>query len=1030
LLREIGRGGMGLVFEAVQEGLGRQVAVKIMRGAATLSPLAVRRFHREAEAIARLHHPHIIPVYSVGEQDGIHYYAMEFVEGVSLEGVLRRLRRLGAGAADPFDPRSYTTAGAEEGPASAKTTAPTHRTRRSRGGFAPTRQYINTAVEVIVQAAEALHCAHAHGIVHRDVKPANLLLTMPRTVVLSDFGLAHWEGAEGLTVTGAIFGTPMYMSPEQARGSPVVIDHRTDIWSLGVTLYELVTLRPPWRSSEPAAVIEELQRQDPRTFRQLGVRLPRDLEVIIFKAMEKRPERRYQTAQDFADDLRRFLNYQPIQARRPGPLVRAGKFLRRHQTTAAVIAAAALTAFVLATGLTWRWSRSQAQALARIVDEGYAELAQARAAGDERAADDHFEQAKQRFSAALALDRDNPRATDGLSEVYLTRCGHALDRQAYDVARGMLIPLKELDRRGAHAAQIEEYERRAAGTATWTLETTPPGCRVSLARLDDDGQPGPYQNLGATPLPAQPIAMGSYLMLLSHADHTLVRYPLLIERNETRDVKVTLVRKDQVPPGMVYVPAGEFLFGDPEAGTQRKVNLAGYFIDRTEVTGADYEKFVKATGAQPPHSWNGSNVCPPALRGCAVYGVSWFEAQEYALWAGKRLPTDQEWEKAARGADGRRYPWGNRFERRRCTWRDSGVREEGLVVGRWPQGASPYGCLDMAGNVWEWTADRERPFDAYRVIRGGAAPDSPDELITYRRRGQPPAGSDYGALAYIGFRCARSLTPEPLRKVLDGLEYRSDLVQAITVYGGQGRLDVVLACADRMLQLNPQSVPGHNWRSIWLTEQKRYAEALAALRFVYLRSPNPDDVRDRVDQLIGELEKAGQKVDKGFLAAGDLFARAHEALARRRYPEAEEALKKLVALDPEHPIAHEGLGDVCAATGRPEEAARHYEFRAGDYRRLLKEEPGRAATHHEFARFLLQKNLHPEEGLAEARLAAERAPDDPTYLDLLAEFLFRTGRPAEAAAREREAVELARDKRFYQEQLRRYEKALEQKAGP
>jgi serine/threonine protein kinase/tetratricopeptide (TPR) repeat protein len=1035
LVRPIGAGGMGSVYEAVQEGLGRRVAVKVLRGAHALSPKAVRRFHREAEAIARLHHPHIIPVYTVGEQDGIHFYAMELVHGVSLERVIRRRRTRPGLDADPFDPRLYDdNPTLAEGPVSDQPPAPpppptsaSGRLARSRASFVLNRQYINHTVEVIAQAADALHHAHGEGIIHRDVKPANLLLAAPRTVVLTDFGLAHQEGAESLTITGDLFGTPMYMSPEQVLAGQAPIDHRTDVYSLGATLYELVTLQPPCQARDANSIMQEVLHKEPRSFRQLRVRLPRDLEVIVFKAMEKRPERRYPTARDFADDLRRFLNYQPIRAKPPGLLTTAGKFLRRHRTEAAVGLSVLLTALLLVFGLSWRAGRGLEQELAALVERGSAELDQARAARGDDEAEQHFDRARESFSAALALDRRHTRAADGLFEVHLARCRRALDRQAFDVARGMLIPLKELDRGGAHADAIAELSRRAAGTGTWKLDTTPGGCHVRLARLDDDFQPGPFQDFGTTPLAERDIPMGDYLVVLSHPDCPLVRYPMLVERGEAKDLHVVLPRKDQVPKGMVYVPAGEFLFGEAEAGTLRKVRLEGYFIDRTEVTGADYEKFVQATGARPPEEWNDNKTCPPELRTCAVHNVSWFEALEFARWAGKRLPTEAEWEKAARGVDGRRYPWGNRFERHRCTWRETPAREYGLAVGLWPKGASPYGCLDMAGNVWEWTADREKPFGSQRVIRGGAVPDTPDLLTALRRQPAPPAGVKHGALNFLGFRCVRPLNPEPPRKPLDDLEYRGDLAEAVLVYGDHGRFDMVVACAERLLQLNPQSVSAHVWKGFALGEQNKPAEALQALKFAYLRGDGSDGLlRPEIDKRIAEVEKAGGKVDKAFLAASDLFEKTRVALSKKRFPEAEQYLRKLLELDPDHPIAHEALGEVCAATGRPEEAARHFGQRVADYRRLLQEEPGSARLHHQLARFLLQKGFARDEALTHARRAAELEPEDPAYVDLMAELLYLSGKPAEAVAAGRQAVELAHDKRFYQEQLRKYQLALDE----
>jgi serine/threonine protein kinase/tetratricopeptide (TPR) repeat protein len=1023
---EIGRGGMGAVFEAIQAGLERRVAVKVLRGAATISEKAIRRFHREAEAIARLHHPNIIPVYSVGEQDGIHYYAMELVDGVSLEQVIAKMRSGSAGRIDPFDPRTYSTRSADpaapaEAPAEPR--ARRVRTRRSHGSLVLDRHYVNTAVEVIAQAADALQHAHERKIVHRDVKPSNLLLAGPGKVVLSDFGLAHQEGVQSLTRTGDLFGTPMYMSPEQAMAGRADIDHRTDIYSLGATLYELLTLEPPCESTEPHSIFHEVIYREPRSFRRLNVRLPRDLEVITFKAMEKKPERRYQTAQELGDDLRRFLNYQAIHARPPGMLTRLGKFLRRHRAQVVLAGAAAVAAIVLAVVVTWHNHRILAGRVTDLAGQGFAELEQVRAAGNEAEAAQHFDLARESFGSALALDDRDERAADGLLELYLTRSRQALVHGDYAAAGGMLLPLKQMDRRQTHTAEIALLERQALGTGTWKLDTVPSGSKVRLARLDEDCRPGPFQDQGTSPLPERDLPMGSYLVELSHPDFAKVRYPLFVGRNEARDLHIPLVRREEIPRGMVYVPAGEFLYGDPEAATVRKIHLDGFFIDRTEVIGAEYEQFVKKTGARPPDSWEGSTTCPPELRSCAVYNVSWFEAMEYAHWAGKRLPTELEWEKAARGADGRRFPWGNRFDSRRCTWHDTPAGESTLVVGRWRRGASPYDCLDMAGNVWEWTADRERPLRAERILRGGASPSYPSELAAYRRQGAPPAGSRHGALNLLGFRCVRSLKPRPAPALLDVLQYRSDCVQAILVYGDQDRPDRALACAERILQINPDSLAGHTWRSICLEKLKRPAEALEDLKFVYLRTPDPD-LRERANELLTQVERAGKKVDRRFLAAADGLLKARQAFQDRRFPEAEALFKKVVELDPHHPIAQAFLGDICTATGRPEEAARHYEETFHGFRQTIKEDPGVVVPYREFALFLAQRKLRLEEGLTLAERAVEVEPDDPACQATLAELLYRSQRVAEAIAHAQQAVDLALNKQPYRDQLLRYQKSL------
>ena len=328
--RRIGRGGMGVVYEAEQRSLGRRVALKVLPFGATLDPRQRLRFQTEAQAAAHLHHPNIVTVYSVGCEEETPYYAMEYVDGMSLAAVVRRLRRE-AGIEVSKGPSADGSDGNwTEWP-----------------DFVPqpttSEEYVRFAARLAKGAAEALDHAHSLGILHRDVKPANLMLDGRGQVRLTDFGLARVAGTGAdvdVTHTGDLVGTLRYMSPEQARGGHGVVDHRTDVYSLGVTLYELLTLYPAVPGRDREEILRRIAYEDPIPPRRLNSAVPRDLETIVLKAMAKEPERRYDSAEGLADDLQRFLDDRPITARRPGPVERLSRWSRRHRNV--VIAASVL----------------------------------------------------------------------------------------------------------------------------------------------------------------------------------------------------------------------------------------------------------------------------------------------------------------------------------------------------------------------------------------------------------------------------------------------------------------------------------------------------------------------------------------------------------------------------------------------------------------------------------------------------------------------------------------------------------------
>jgi serine/threonine protein kinase/WD40 repeat protein len=379
ILREVGRGGMGVVYEAEQLSLGRHVALKVLPPQALLNPTYLERFRREAKAAAKLHHTNIVPVYGVGEHNGTHFYAMQFIQGEGLNKVLSDLRRLrhlehatepalpppafpsesiarsllGGRFADVMGepaqvsrlPTVNATSPAPVGP-SFTDTAPLSGVASSSGVLSSGGSgaaYYRSVARIGLQVAEALAYAHKQGILHRDITPSNLLLDLQGTVWITDFGLAKAEGADELTQTGDIVGTVRYMAPERFDGHSLP---QSDIYSLGLTLYELLTLRPAFAETDRHRLIAQVMNAEPPRPRAVNPSVPRDLETIVRKASMREPGLRYQTAGELADDLTRFLDDRPIRARPAGVLERGWRWCRRNPRLA--LMTGALTALVLA----------------------------------------------------------------------------------------------------------------------------------------------------------------------------------------------------------------------------------------------------------------------------------------------------------------------------------------------------------------------------------------------------------------------------------------------------------------------------------------------------------------------------------------------------------------------------------------------------------------------------------------------------------------------------------------------------------
>ena len=617
IVSKLGSGGMGTVYQARRTAIGDTVAVKVLRSDMVADPLAVERFRREAQAAARLKHPNVVAIYDFGvSNQGLVYIVMEMVEGQSLRSMIRQY-----------------------------------------GSFTA-----SVAFEIINQVCTALGAAHSQGIIHRDLKPDNIIVSETASgwhVKVVDFGIAKLRDqsstTSSLTQTGMIMGTPRYMSPEQCMGEE--IDARSDIYSLGIILYEMLCGVVPFNSPTTSAVIIQQVTQPPPPLRAINAMISPAVESVVYHALEKRPEARPQTAIALGQEL-----------------------------SAAVKGVAAA----------WP-ATSSAYPPTYSISPQFGS-----------------------YSPPDAMQTERTATPAGMTP-----------------QSGVIISS------GGSQATTPRRSRLPIILAVVVLLGLAGGAIAFLMRGRGEGN-----NTQATANPAQP------------------------DKPQPKETPEALKpTPPTVPPpaphGMVYAPGGEFLMGsDTGSETERpahKVTAKPYFIDRYEVTCGDYEKFVEATGHPPPQGWTNGHHPRDAERK-PVTGITWDDANAYANWAGKRLPTEDEWEFAARGTDGRRFPWGNEW--------GSGVANADATahghhhaanVGAHLKGPSPFGALDMAGNVWEWTASDLTAYPGgqlpaqppgYKVIRGGSWTCTRDQANTTFRKGYPARGGDYSE---VGFRCVKDL---------------------------------------------------------------------------------------------------------------------------------------------------------------------------------------------------------------------------------------------------------------------------------
>jgi formylglycine-generating enzyme required for sulfatase activity len=742
IYERLGVGSMAEVYKATQHSMQRTVGVKLLPSNLSGDAQFVARFKREAQIAASLEHPHILPIIDFGDGDGTLFLVMRYVNGGTLHDLIER---------GPLPPA--------------------------------------IALRYLTEIGEALDYAHARRIVHRDVKPKNVLLDEQGNPFLADFGLARLMEDGGLTKSGLeMIGTPHYMSPEQARGHPV--DGRSDLYSLGVVLYQMLTGCMPFTGESAVGIVMQHIGTPVPPASQTCPGLPPSLDPVLARAMAKDPAERYQSARDLIEAVAGAL----------GASVLAGPVVTRPVGSSAFGSLAS-----------W-WRRVFGLPPALAPRPGEASLSFWR----KLYLLGHW--LRHRLTPGQTSHETLPAV---LKRLFPGRRQQTLLVGSLLLTTAASVGLMSL-LTGALGGQAPQS---AAGTPPASAPAATPLVIVVTATGDRQAAPGQQ------PATQTPMAVAAF-STATPASHNPSDAPVTTAPEgglPAADVPLpTDPASGLAPPSpiiwpsdamtLVYVPEGPFLLGaaddDQHAREDEKpqvtIHLDAFWIDRTEVTVAQFQEFVSGAGYQTDAE-RGCCEASFAITGGVVYSpqpifvrnatwrlphgsgapaaaprhpvtqVSWNDASAYCEWAGRRLPTEAEWEKAARGPDGLIYPWGNEFDGRRLNFCDSNCSAEWQssandsfartgTAGVFPAGASPYDAYDMAGNVWEWVNDyydfrgwfrvptANPPGQAgglTRVLRGGSWLDSPDRVRTTARNYHAPDARNN----VTGFRCAVSQLP-------------------------------------------------------------------------------------------------------------------------------------------------------------------------------------------------------------------------------------------------------------------------------
>jgi serine/threonine-protein kinase len=782
---ELGAGGVGIVLAALDKETRRLVAIKVPRrtleGAASgsIHRDGAERFVHEARVTAQLEHPAIVPVYDLGHgDDGTPYYTMRVVGRRSLRDIL----------GDAEARRTWSTA---------------------------------RLVSVLVQIARALAYAHARGVIHRDLKPANVLVGDYGEVYVADWGIARVADESTIskhrpetrpargdeTSTTGVVGTPGYIAPELLRGEFDRVDGRADLFALGVILYEVLTGTHPFKRTSPPQTIIATYSEAPHRPRSLAPECPLLLEDLCLALLEKDPSARPARAEDVAARLEEFLEGARERERRTAEAKKlceqAEAPLRRHRELEAEHERLSNEAREHAKGVR-PWEPIEAKRPAWELED--------RAVRAERESATALADALELFTQALAYDGTSPEAHRGLADLYWAQA-QAAERERRAAAQLKYETLVAKHDDGRYAAILR-------ADASLSLRSSPSGARVVAHRFVERDRvlvPGDAIDLGETPIAGRRLEPGSWLLVLHRDGFRDVRYPVLLRRGGHHDGHVNLYTEEEIGEDFVYVPAGTtILGGDPEAYDPLPLQepfVDDFAIARFPVTFREYCTYLdnlddEHAARRVPRDLRGSEgmvvsrtpsgwepyellIEGPARElfpredghfwRVAVHFIGWFDARAYCRWLASqtstsiRLPTEAEWEKAARGVDGRAYPWGDRFDSVFCQMRESrSYVGQPEPIGVFACDTSLYGVRDLAGGTREWAADlhghaRADSFDAEPEPDDDARRDeSPLRRVRGGNRSsdhkwcRAASRSAFNATLRgtgLGFRIAKSLRP-------------------------------------------------------------------------------------------------------------------------------------------------------------------------------------------------------------------------------------------------------------------------------